>query len=142
MYFSPILYLWRDKMNQELERVINELENEVLEELNKSSEYEQLKRLLENKLIKYLNHYINKGFRMNQVFNSIHKTLISESEISEKQFQSIIKFIEKEKEFKGLTKMKIFHYFSPIINLKNKKIGVSNLEDFFDTEPLQNTKSI
>ena len=34
MYFSPILYLWRDKMNQELERVINELENEVLEEFD------------------------------------------------------------------------------------------------------------
>ena len=129
-------------MKQELERVIDELNNEILEELNKTSEYEQLKRLLENKLIKYLNHYINRGFRMNPVFSSIRQTLISESEISEKQFQSIIKFIEKEKEFKGLTQMKIFNYFSPIINLRNKKVGVSNLEDFFDIEPLQNTKSI
>ena len=52
-------------MKPELERVIDELENEVLEELNNNSEYEKLKRLLEMKLIKYLNHYIKKGFRMN-----------------------------------------------------------------------------
>ena len=34
--------------------------------------------------------------------------------------------------FKGLTQMKIFHYFLPIINLKNKKNGVSNLEEFMN----------
>mgnify|MGYP001158906562 FL=1 len=129
-------------MKPELERVIDELENEVLEELSNNSEYEQLKRLLEMKLIKYLNHYIKKGFRMNPVFTSIRKTLISENEISEKQFQSMIKFLDKEKEFRGLSHMKIFSYFSPIINLKNKKLGVSNLEDFFDIEPVNNTKSI
>ena len=36
-------------MKPELERVIDELENEVLEELNNNSEYEKLKRLLEMK---------------------------------------------------------------------------------------------
>ena len=119
-------------MKPELERVIDELENEVLEELNNNSEYEKLKRLLEMKLIKYLNHYIKKGFRMNPVFTSIRKTLISENEISEKQFQSMIKFLDKEKEFRGLSHMKIFSYFLPIINLKNKKLGVGNLEESMD----------
>ena len=47
-------------MKKEIEKVIDELENEVSEELNKNSEYEQLKRLLEMKLVKYLNHYIKK----------------------------------------------------------------------------------
>ena len=41
-------------------------------------------------------------------------------------------FLDKEKEFRGLSHMKIFSYFSPIINLKNKKLGVSNLEQFMD----------
>ena len=109
---------------------------------SKNLDYEKLKRLLETKLVKYLNHYIKKGFRMNPVFTSIRKTLVNENEISEKQFQSIIKFIEKEREFKGISQFKIFQYFSPIINLKNKKLGVSNLQDFFVDETLQNTKSI
>ena len=39
-------------MKKEIEKVIDELENEVSEELNKNSEYEQLKRLLEMKLEK------------------------------------------------------------------------------------------
>ena len=33
---------------------------------------------------------------------------------NEKQFQSMIKFLDKEKEFRGLSHMKIFSYFSPI----------------------------
>ena len=92
--------------------------------------YEMLKRNLEFKLINYLNHYIKKGFRMNLIFHSIVRTLKNRQEISKNQFNSIIKFLDKEKEFRGLSQNKIYCYFSPIINIKNRKEGVNTLEDF------------
>ena len=63
--------------------------------------HEDLKRHLETQLIKYLNKYLKKDFHMNPIFKSIKSKLKNKEEITDKQFESIIKFIERELPFRG-----------------------------------------
>ena len=133
MYFTPMIYLWRkQKMKSELDIVLEKLEREVMQELDDGSHYEKLKRHLELQLIKYLNKYIKKDFNMDFVFHTIKKTLKDKMEITEKQFESIIKFIERERPFRGESRNRIYNYFSPVITKKKDRSSGNSLERFMD----------
>ena len=67
---------------------------------------------------------------MNGVFISIRKQLRKQEEITERQFESIIKFVERERPFKTYNRYKIYDYFSPIISKTKDNIPVGTLEEF------------
>lgn len=116
-------------MNNLLETV-DEIEIEIVQEIEQHFKYEKLKRYLEKTLIKYLTKYIKKEFRMNEVFIDIRKKLKDEEEISEHNFHQIIKFIERERPFRGQDRKKIFDFFSPVIHQNIHKPVVGTLERF------------
>ena len=105
-------------------------EEQLVKEIEEHFEYEKLKRYLEKTLIKYLTKYIKKDFRMNEVFINIRHILKNEEEISERNFHQIIKFIERERPFRGQDRKKIFDFFSPVIHQRNNKPCVGTLERF------------
>ena len=78
---------------------------------------------LRDVLIHYLQLYLSKDkLRMKPVVISILNSLTSKKNISYKQFQSIIKFIEREPTFKSYKRYQIIELFSPIVNdLKRNK---------------------
>ena len=64
-----------------------------------------------NLLIHYLNIYLSKqGLLMKPVLRSIKQTLTRSERISTKQFQSVIKFIEREPELRGMNRNQITHF--------------------------------
>ena len=132
MYFYPILFLWRLEMQSKLDNLIKDLKMEVMNEFNNENKYQILKRSLEIQLIKYLNKYLKKNFNMELVFHTIKKTLKKQDEITEKQFESIIKFIERELPFRGETRNRIYNYFSPVITTKKNRSSGNSLEQFMD----------
>ena len=69
-------------------------------------------------LINYLNSYLLKKFRMNRVFEGIIDRLKGNYLITQRQFHSIIKFLERERKFKRFNRNEIEDYFSPIISSK------------------------
>ena len=72
---------------------------------------------LRDVLIHYLQLYLSKHeLRMKSVMISILNSLTSKKNISYKQFQSIIKFIEREPTFKSYKRHQIIELFSPILN--------------------------
>ena len=120
------------KMKSELDIVLEKLEIEVIQQLDDGSHYEKLKRSLELQLIKYMNKYIKKDFDMELVFHSIKKTLKNQMEITEKQFESVIKFIERERPFIGESRNRIYNYFSPVITKKKDRVTINSLEQFMN----------
>jgi len=104
----------------------------VMNKLDNATQYERLKRYLELQLIKYMNKYIKKNFNMELVFNSIKKSLKNQLEITEKEFESIIKFIERERPFRGESRNRIYNYFSPVITKKKDRSSGNSLEQFMD----------
>ena len=105
---------------------------ELINKLDNTTQYETLKRHLELQLIKYMNKYLKKNFNMELVFHTIKKTLKKKEEITEKQFESIIKFIERELPFRGETRNRIYNYFSPVITTKRDRSSGNSLEQFMD----------
>ena len=74
-------------------------------------------------LINYLQYYLSKRFFMSKVFEGIINRLKSNYMITEKQFNSIIKFLEREPKFKNRNRQQIYEYFYPLIsNSKQKEI--------------------
>ena len=72
---------------------------------------------LRDVLIHYLQLYLSKDkLKMKSVVISILNSLTSKKNISYKQFQSIIKFIEREPTFKSYKRHQIIELFSPIVN--------------------------
>ena len=132
MYFTPMIYLWRIEMRSKLDDLIKELKMQVMSEFNNENKYQILKRSLEIQLIKYINKYLKKNFNMELVFHTIKKTLKKQDEITEKQFESIIKFIERELPFRGETRNRIYNYFSPVITTKRDRSSGNSLEQFMD----------
>lgn len=93
------------------------------------------KQQLRNKLIFYLSYYVKKpNLRMKMVIKSILKKLKNDKPISLKQFLSVIKFLERENEFRHLNQQQLIELFTPIIYNKTKEITYdeqTNLEPFF-----------
>ena len=83
-------------LNIELNKILDELEQEVLQEIESDSKHELLKRHLE------------------------------------KQFESIITFVERERPFRGQSRNRIYDYFSPVIRKTKEKVVTNSLEEFFD----------
>ena len=104
----------------DLNKSLDQLELETIEEIEEHFLIEDKKRQLEIILINYLKKYEKKKLRMNSIFVSIRVALEDEELISIRQFSQIIKFVEKEPHFKILSRKKIFAYFSPIINKQTK----------------------
>lgn len=90
-----------------------------------------------NELIHYLDIYLKKpSLRMKPVIRMIKKKINSKDYITERQFNSVIKFIEREPKFRGLERDQIIYYFSPIIRELNPlndcgEVRPSTLEPFF-----------
>ena len=117
-------------LRSNLEMTVDELEKETAQEIEQHFKYEKLKRYLEKTLIKYLTRYIKKEFRMNEVFIAIRKKLKDEEEISERNFHQIIKFLERERPFRGQDRKKIFDFFSPVIHQNIDRPDVGTFERF------------
>lgn len=84
-------------------------------------------------LIRYLNQYLlKKDLRMKNVVRNIVYRIERNQNISIKQYNSIIKFIEREKPFKGLNRNQIYQFFEPLIQIKDRKVVTdgSNLSEF------------
>ena len=68
-------------------------------------------------LLRYLNQYLSKrDLKMKNVLFNIKKRVQEDQPISMKQYNSIIKFIEREKEFVSSSRQEIFQYFEPLID--------------------------
>ena len=103
---------------------------------------DQQKRYL---LLTYLNKYLSKkGLRMISVVRSIKDRLQMGRPITEKQFFSIIKFIERERPFVNKSREQITLFFEPLINPITKETITNDSNDltqFFEpqTDQLQCT---
>ena len=74
-------------------------------------------------LIRYLNIYLlKKDLKMKPILRNIVYRIERNQNISIKQYNSIIKFIEREKEFKNLNREKIYRFFEPIIKSNERKV--------------------
>ena len=76
-----------------------------------TSEY-QFKKL---QLINYLKLYLSKKLNMNIIFITIINKLKNNHKITLNQYNSIIKFIEREPKLINRDRDYIFNYFSPLI---------------------------
>ena len=92
----------------------------------------QLYTQRKEELLNYLQLYLSKKFHMNMVFEGIKKRLINNCYISEKQFNSIIKFIEREPKFKQTNRKQIKHYFRYLISSNNKKVDLYEPNTVYD----------
>ena len=84
-------------------------------------------------LIRYLNRYLlKKDLRMKNVLRNIVYRIERNQNISLKQYNSIIKFIERERPFKDLNRDQIYRFFEPLIQTKDRKVITdgSNLTEF------------
>ena len=77
-----------------------------------TSEY-QFKKL---QLINYLKLYLSKKLNMNIIFIIIINKLKNNHKITLNQYNSIIKFIEREPKLINSDRDYIFNYFSPLIH--------------------------
>ena len=118
-------------MNELLENELKKTEDEIVKEIEDHFKFEDLKRFLEKTLIRYMKKYEKKDYRMNPIFINIRKTLRKEEEITERQFDSIIKWIERERPFRRYERKEIYEYFSPVISKTNDRILVGTLDNFF-----------
>ena len=75
-------------------------------------------------LLKYLNQYLSKkNLRMRYVIKSIKDRIENNQPITIKQFNSVIKFIEREPEFKSSNRNQILEFFEPLIERKVIQYG-------------------
>ena len=74
-------------------------------------------------LIRYLNNYLSKkDLKMKNVLRNIKERIVKDQPITIRQYQSIIKFIEREDEFKGCNRQQIYQFFEPIIQTNERKV--------------------
>lgn len=95
-------------------------------------------------LLRYLNQYLSKrGLLMVNIIRSIRDRVLRDQPMTPKQFNSIIKFIEREREFLHLNRDQITTYFEPFIFQppKEEPNESNDLTVFFEsqTDQLQRT---
>ena len=67
-------------------------------------------------LLRYLNQYLSKkNLRMKFVLKNIKNRIENNKPITIKQLNSVIKFIEREEEFKSSSRNQTIEFFEPII---------------------------
>ena len=77
-------------------------------------------------------YIIKKNIKMKPVFKSIRDQIISNHQMTKKQFLSIITFIKREPRFRSKTDDQILKHFSPLIRGYITPESQSiNLETFF-----------
>ena len=81
-------------------------------------------------LLNYLQLYLSKKLRMNIVFIGIINKLKKNHKITVKQYNSIIKFIEREPKFINRDRDYILNYFSPLIHIERKTYEPNTLCEF------------
>jgi len=75
-------------------------------------------------LIRYLNQYLlKKDLRMKNVLINIKQRIETNRPITIRQFNSLIKFIEREKEFINSDRYEIQQFFEPLIEPIKKRIN-------------------
>jgi hypothetical protein len=73
-------------------------------------------------LIHFLNIYLSKKeLKMKGLIRNVKGLLEKDQPITIKQFLAFIKFIEREKPFKGTDRDQIVRYFSPIIKFPKEE---------------------
>ena len=85
-------------------------------------------------LISYLNIYVNKkGLKIKPIMKTIKYRILNNQPITEKQFMSVIKWVEREPQFSQWNQDSILEYFSPLIvgHWSDSSNGQSTLESFF-----------
>ena len=83
-------------------------------------------------LLYFLNIYLSKqDLKMKDLVINIRYLLKRKKPISIKQFMAVIKFLEREKQFRNVDRSKIIDYFSPLIKgYKKNDDGKSNTLKF------------
>ena len=95
-------------------------------------DYNNIKHTRGKTLVNYLNIYIKKPeLQMKPIIQRIKYTILRGKPITEKQFGSVIKFIEREPEFSGWNRTSIFDYFSPLMVGFQTKDSSNTLDQFF-----------
>ena len=75
-------------------------------------------------LIRYLNQYLlKKDLRMKNVLINIKQRIETNRPITIRQFNSLIKFIEREKEFINSDRSEIQQFFEPLIEPTKRRIN-------------------
>ena len=87
-------------------------------------------------LITYLDIYLSKkGLLMKPVLKTIKNNLLTNKQISTKQYLSIIKFIEREPKFKRMDRDQIFEFFKPLVKGTTPEEPPTTREPFFKENP-------
>jgi|TARA_B100002003_G_scaffold239956_1_gene259918 hypothetical protein len=97
-------------------------------------DYNNIKHTRGKTLVNYLNIYIKKSeLQMKPIIQRIKYTILRGKPITEKQFGSLIKFIEREPEFSGWNRSSIYDYFSPLMIgfLDDDSDSPNTLDQFF-----------
>ena len=75
-------------------------------------------------LLRYLNQYLSKkNLKMKPIVQNIKSRVEKNQPITTNQFNSLIKFIEREPEFKTSNRNQIFKFFEPLIERKVIQYG-------------------
>ena len=82
-------------------------------------------------LLKYLYIYLGKDLWIKNIINAMVNQLKNGEKITLKQFNAIMKFIERERPFVGMTREEVKKYFIPIIGQTRKK-EVSDAINLFE----------
>ena len=79
------------------------------------------------RLLTLLHYYLSKpNLQMKVVIRSMINRLVDHNCITEKQFNSIIKFLERERGFSNMSRTQIKKYFQPLISNNKYSKEISN----------------
>ena len=84
-------------------------------------------------LLLHINNYLSKGkIQMKGLLGNLKFSLEGNGKITVRQLESIIPFLNKEKQFKGWNNDQIIHYFHPLLRNRKKETvnGYSNEIEF------------
>ena len=79
-------------------------------------------------------YLIKKNLKMKPVIRSMQNQLINGYQITEVQFSSIIRFVEREPEYVHRTTDEIFNHFSPLIRDYSSTSQTISLDAFMEQE--------
>ena len=79
-----------------------------------------------SQLLKYLQFYLSKKLRMEMIIRNIINRLKQNRKLTINQWNSIIKFIEREDYFISMSREQILDYFSCLIERRNYEPNTPN----------------